>query len=50
MAITIAKLCENAKAKYDMELVAGKGGVENTVRWVHMVEDKEVPTFCMAAS
>lgn len=45
MAITMAKLCEDAKAKYDMELVAGKGGVENTVRWVHMVEDKEVPDF-----
>ena len=45
MAITMIKLCENAKEKYNMELVAGRGGVENTVRWVHMVEDREVPDF-----
>lgn len=45
MAITMAKLIEDAKAKYDMELIAGKGGAENTVRWVHMVEDREVPDF-----
>ena len=45
MAITMMKLCEDAKAKYDMELVAGKSGIENTVRWVHMVEDREVPDF-----
>lgn len=43
MAITMLKLCEDAKSKYDMELVAGKNGIENTVRWVHMVEDREVP-------
>ncbi len=45
MAITMMKLCEDAKEKYDMELVAGKNGIENTVRWVHMVEDREVPDF-----
>ena len=45
MAITMRKLCEDAKSKYDMELVAGKSGIENTVRWVHMVEDREVPDF-----
>lgn len=45
MAITMVRLCEDAKAKYDMELIAGKGGAENTVRWVHMVEDREVPDF-----
>lgn len=45
MAITMKKLCEDADSKYDMELVAGKNGIENTVRWVHMVEDREVPDF-----
>ncbi len=45
MAITMMKLCEDARAKYDMQLVAGKNGIENTVRWVHMVEDREVPDF-----
>lgn len=31
--------------KYNLKLVAGKSGMENTVRWVHMVEDIEVPDF-----
>ena len=45
MAITLEKLCDGCEAKYQMELIAGKGGISNTVRWVHMVEDKEVPDF-----
>ena len=45
MAITLEKLCEGCEAKYQMELVAGRGGIQNTVRWVHMVEDREVPDF-----
>ena len=40
MAITLEKLCEGCNVKYQMELVAGKGGINNTVRWVHMVEDR----------
>ena len=45
MAITLERLCDGCEAKYQMELVAGKGGLSNTVRWVHMVEDREVPDF-----
>lgn len=45
MAITLEKLCEGCKTKYQMELVAGRGGMQNTVRWVHMVEDRQVPDF-----
>ncbi len=45
LAITLEKLCEGCEAKYHMELVAGHGGISNTVRWVHMVEDREVPDF-----
>ena len=45
VAIPMAKLCEDAQTKYNMLLVGGKGGIENTVRWVHMVEDREVPDF-----
>ncbi len=45
MAITLEKLCAGCDVKYQMELVAGKGGMSNTVRWVHMVEDREVPDF-----
>mgnify|MGYP004732656935 CR=1 FL=1 len=45
MAITLAKLCGDIEKKYNMYLVAGKGGMGNVVRWVHMVEDREVPKF-----
>ena len=45
MAISLSQLCENAEKSYSMRLVAGAGGMENTVRWVHIVEDSEVPDF-----
>lgn len=45
MAITLAQLCRNAEKNYNMKLIAGRGGMDNTVRWVHMVEDSEVPDF-----
>ena len=45
MAITLTQLCKNAEKNYNMKLIAGKGGMDNTVRWVHMVEDSEVPDF-----
>ena len=45
LAITLAQLCRNAEKNYNMKLVAGRGGMDNTVRWVHMVEDSEVPDF-----
>ena len=45
MAISLSQLCEDAEKSYSMRLVAGSGGMENTVRWVHIVEDSEVPDF-----
>ena len=45
MAVTLAKLCANTEKTYGMKLVAGKAGVETFVRWVHIVEDSEVPDF-----
>lgn len=45
MAITLEKLCENADNKYNLKLVAGRSGMKNIIRWVHMVEDIEVPNF-----
>lgn len=45
MAITLAQLCRNAEKSYEMKLIAGRNGMDNTVRWVHMVEDSEVPDF-----
>lgn len=45
MAITLSQLCANAEKNYSMKLMAGQAGMENTVRWVHIVEDSEVPDF-----
>lgn len=45
MAISLAQLCRNAEKSYEMKLIAGRGGLDNTVRWVHMVEDSDVPSF-----
>ena len=45
MAISLSQLCANAEKDHEMKLIAGSAGLENTVRWVHMVEDSEVPGF-----
>lgn len=45
MAITLEKLCENAEERYNLKLIAGKDGLKSAIRWVHMVEDSEVPNF-----
>ena len=45
MAISLSQLCANAEKDHEMKLIAGCAGLENTVRWVHMVEDSEVPGF-----
>ena len=45
MAITLSQLCANTKETYGMKLLAGKNGLDNYVRWVHMVEDRQVPDF-----
>lgn len=45
MSIMLRQLCSDADTKYNLKLIAGKGGMTNTVRWVHMVEDRQVPDF-----
>ncbi len=45
MAITLSQLCANTNETYGMKLLAGKLGLDNYVRWVHMIEDREVPDF-----
>lgn len=45
MSITLKKLCSDTETKYSLKLIAGKGGMGNAVRWVHMVEDRQVPDF-----
>lgn len=45
VAITLSQLCYNTDITYNMELLAGQSGTSNFVRWVHLVEDIEVPDF-----
>lgn len=45
MSITLSNLCRDAESKYNMKLIAGKQGMGNAVRWVHMIEDRQVPEF-----
>ena len=45
MSIILKQLCSDTETKYNLRLIAGKDGMTNTVRWVHMVEDRQVPDF-----
>ncbi len=45
MSITVSKLCTNAQANYNMKLFAGKSGLDNYVRWVHLIENGDISTF-----
>lgn len=45
MALTLSRLCTNVEKKYEMILVAGSKGLDRHVRWIHIIEDKEVPDF-----
>ena len=45
MSIILKQLCSDTETKYKLKLIAGKEGMTNTVRWVHMVEDRQVPDF-----
>jgi hypothetical protein len=45
MAITLSRLFANSEKNYNIKLIAGQSGMKSLVRWVHMVEDSEVPGF-----
>ena len=45
MAITVSKLYSNCASLYQMKLLAGHKGLNNLVKWVHIVEDREVTAF-----
>jgi len=44
MAVLLSDLYESVKNQ-DMTLVAGEQGMGNVVRWVHMVESREISSF-----
>lgn len=45
MSIILKQLCSDTETKYNLKLIAGEKGMTSTVRWVHMVEDRQVPDF-----
>ena len=45
MAITMANLCRNCENTYGMKLISGSDGLDSYVRWVHLIEDRDVPNF-----
>jgi len=44
MAMTLRELYESTN-KRDIKLIAGKNGLDNVVRWAHMIEGKEISTY-----
>lgn len=44
MAITLEKLYREVKG-FEIKLLAGKRGIKNIVRWIHMVENTEIANF-----
>lgn len=44
MVVTIGSLFDKVK-NFDITLLAGEGGLNNVVNWVHMVENIEIATF-----
>jgi hypothetical protein len=45
MGVMVRKLYKNATLPYGMNLVAGKGGMNNLAQWVHIIEDDAAPGF-----
>lgn len=45
MAITLSRLFADTDIHYKIKLIAGNNGMKSLVRWVHTVEDTEVPMF-----
>lgn len=45
MAVTLEKLYLSGKQTYQMDLLAGKAGLHHYVRWVHIIENLQAPSF-----
>lgn len=45
MAVSLRTLYESVKGKEEILLVAGEGGLDKDVRWVHMVESVDISSF-----
>jgi len=45
MTVTVRRLSRDMKKQYRMDLIAGKEGLDNIVKWVHAIEDYDVARF-----
>lgn len=45
MSVTVKKLYKNGSFLYKMDLIAGRNGLENLVKWVHIIEDDNATSF-----
>lgn len=45
MSILLSKLYRSVVSQYSIKLVAGHNGLSNVVKWIHMVENKEISSF-----
>ncbi len=45
MAITVEKLFTKICNKYNVELIAGRDGIDNLVEWVHIIENGNISRF-----
>ena len=45
MALTLHRLYENTWYLYEMNIIAGRKGMDNIVQWVHTLEDVETGEF-----
>lgn len=45
MALTLHRLYENTWYLYEMNIIAGRRGMDNVVQWVHTLEDVETGEF-----
>ncbi len=45
MSVMVKKLYNNGSFLYKMNLIAGRNGLENLVKWVHIIEDDNATSF-----
>jgi hypothetical protein len=45
MALTLRELLSYSKHKNDIKIIAGTLGLNRPCRWIHVVEDDDVPSF-----
>lgn len=45
MAVSIRRLCRDTNKEYHANIIAGSGGMDNRVNWVHMIEDYDAVKF-----